>query len=300
MMKGLVASVALLAALAPAAWPQSPAPAPAAAQPSAAEAAADPANWRRVDPEDLLVLTINGGRVVIELATRFAPAHVAQVKAVARAGHYDGVPFHRVIDDFMAQGGEVSAVYMLSKPYPQLAAEFTFRRKPAELPAQWLAETQQAWSGYVAGFPVGQTASDQMAGMTASGDVETWGLHCPGVASMARADDPDSADTQFFLMRQTRASLDRAYTIWGRALSGLDVIRAIKAGPAAQNGAVARPDKLASARIAADLPEADRPVVYVQRTDGPAFLETLAAARAAGATDVCALPPVPAIVESPR
>lgn len=118
---------------------------------------------------------------------------------------------------------------------------------------------------------------------------------------MARTDDPNSADTQFFLMRQASDFLDKTYTIWGRAVSGLDIIRSIKQGPESTDGRLppAEADKLSKAQIVADIPEYKRPTVYVQRTDGPAYAAALEAAKTATVQNVCALPPVPAIVEIP-
>lgn len=238
--------------------------------------ARDPADWRQVDPENVLQLTINNRQVLIELAPQFAPQHVERVREVTRAGHYDGIPFHRVIDDFMAQGGEVGAVYMLASPYGPLKAEFTFRRSPKATPALWVQAAEGPPVGYIDGFLVsGQP--DGLADMTSDNRVEGWALHCPGVASMARTDVPDSADTQYFLVRQPSHNLDQKYTVWGRALIGLDVIREIKAGDKASNGAVTRPDKVTKAMIAADIPEAQRPRLFVQRTDGPLFLKTIEA-----------------------
>lgn len=258
----------------------------------AASPAQDPANWRKVDPENLLLLTVNKFPIYVELRPDFAPKHVAQIKKIVRAGHYNGTAFHRVIDDFMAQGGEVSAIYMLATPYPQIKAEFTFRRKPAQQPVQWLKGGHE---GYLDGFAVGGQP-DALAGMTADQSVQSWARHCSGIASMARADDPDSADTQFFLMRQTAQGLDKKYTIWGRAVIGVEAIRGIKAAAAEEaSGKVESPDKLTKAQIVADMPAAARPVVYVQRTDGPEFAAKLASTT----DDICSLPPVQAVVETP-
>lgn len=261
----------------------------------------DPANWRKVDPENLLVLTIKRQEVLIELRPDFAPAHVAQIRKIARDGNFDALPFHRVIDDFMAQGGEVSAVYQLQNPYPNLKAEFTFRRKPAEKPVQWIGPGQGGQMGYLDGFIVSGQA-DAVADLVADGAVRTYALHCPGIASMARTDDPNSADTQFFLMRQANDALDQGYTVWGRALTGLEVIRSIKAGPEETDGRMspAVADKLAKAVIAADIPEARRPTVYVQRTDGPLFAPTVERLRAESFENACYLPPVPVVVELPN
>lgn len=264
----------------------------------------DPANWRKVDLDNVVQFTINRQNVLIEMRPDFAPHHVAQIKKITRAGHYDLLPFHRVIDDFMAQGGEVAAVYMLSTPYPTLKAEFTFRRDPKTQPVQWFGKTPEGDNvGYYQGFIVhGQP--DEAADLMADHKVETWAIHCPGIASMARTNDPDSANTQFFLMRQSHPALDKTYTIWGRALTGLDVIRSIKAG-SEDNGNDGRlppseADKLGKAQIVSDIKAFDKPTaIYVQRTDGPMFAEQLAAAKAGSPEDACNLPPVQVIVERP-
>lgn len=272
-----------------------------AAAPAMAGPADDPANWRKVDPENLLQLTIKRENVLIELRPDFAPAHVEQVKKIARDGNYNALPFHRVIDDFMAQGGEVAAVYMLSTPYPMLKGEFTFDRKPEEKSAQWFGTTPEGEKlGYLDGFVV-RGQPDDAALLMESGAVKTWGLHCPGVASMARTNDPNSADTQFFLMRQSNSNLDKTYTVWGRAVAGLDVIRGIKAGPAETDGRLppAQADKLTRATVVADLPSHRQPQVYVQRTDGPLFAETLKTLSASDAYGACNMLPVPVVVEMP-
>lgn len=264
------------------------------------QTAADPANWRRVEPENLLQLTVNRQTILIELAPQLAPGHVERVRTVARAGHYDGIPFHRVIDDFMAQGGEVGRVYMLPQPYAPIPGEFLLRRDPAQRPVHWIGGAESAAVGYLDGFVVaGQ--SDFLADMAADRKVDTWALHCSGVASMARTEDPDSADTQFFLVRQPSNFLDRRYTVWGRALTGLDVIRTIKAGERGeQDGAVDNPDKLTKAVIVADLPPERRPVVHVQRTDGPDFRARIEGLTPPAGEDACSVPAPEVLVEPAR
>src|SRR5690606_2802805 len=266
----------------------------------------DPANWRKVDPENLLMFTIKRQEVLIELRPDFSPAHVAQVKKITRDTNYDALPFHRVIDDFMAQGGETYAVYQVYPRYPNLKAEFTFSRDPAKQKVQWVGKTAAGDAlGYLDGFMV-QGQPDEAAMLT--GAAKTWALHCPGIASMARTNDPDSADTQFFLMRQSRTGtpdaggLDQAYTIWGRAVTGLDVIRSIKAGPEESDGRLppAQADKLTKAVIVADLSPAKQPAVYVQRTDGPEFQAALASLeKPSDPAAACALPAVNVVVERP-
>ena len=264
----------------------------------------DPANWRKIDPENLLILTIKRQEVIIELRPDIAPKHVAQIKKITRDTNYDALPFHRVIDDFMAQGGEVYAIYQVYPRYPNLKAEFTFDRTPGKQKVQWVGKTSEGDAlGYYEGFVV-QGQPDETAAITDPPVAKTWALHCSGITSMARGDDPDTADTQFFLMRHPRVGpegLDKKYTVWGRALTGLDVIRSIKPGPEETDGRMpaAQADKLTKAVIAADLPESKRPVVYVQRTDGPEFAATLAAAKASTPDNACELPQANVVVERP-
>jgi len=265
----------------------------------------DPANWRKVDPENLLQFTINKQEVLIELRPDIAPKHVEQVKKITRDTNYDKLPFHRVIDDFMAQGGEVYAVYQIYPRYPMLKAEFTWKRDPAKQKVQWFGATPGGDKlGYFEGFLV-QGQPDETAMISDPPVAKTWALHCAGVTSMARTNDPDSADTQFFLMRQPRVGpdgLDAKYTVWGRALTGVDVIQSIKVGPTETDGRFATPsqaDKLTKAMVVADIPEKKRPTVYVRRTDGPEFAATLATLTASDPYEACQLPPVEVIVERP-
>lgn len=265
----------------------------------------DPANWRKVDPENLLQFTINKQEVLIELRPDIAPKHVEQVKKITRDTNYDKLPFHRVIDDFMAQGGEVYAVYQIYPRYPMLKAEFTWKRDPAKQKVQWFGATPGGDKlGYLEGFLV-QGQPDETAMISDPPVAKTWALHCAGVTSMARTNDPDSADTQFFLMRHPRVGpdgLDAKYTVWGRALTGVDVIQSIKVGPTETDGRFATPsqaDKLTKAMVVADIPEKKRPTVYVRRTDGPEFAATLATLTASDPYEACQLPPVEVIVERP-
>jgi peptidylprolyl isomerase len=121
--------------------------------------------------------------------------------------------------------------------------------------------------------------------MTADGKVAAWGAFCPGVLGMARAGDPDSANSQFFFMRQHYTSLEKTYTAFGATLTGLETIRAIKAGEP-----VAAPqDKMVTVRVLSEIPEAQRPKIQVMDTRGPAFAALIAKRRAemGGAFTLC-------------
>lgn len=267
----------------------------APAGPTVEEAKADPANWRAVDPERLFIFETTKGRILVEAFPEVAPKHVTQFTALIRSGDYDGTSFHRVIDDFMAQGGDIFALHGRESGLPDIPGEFTFQRDPAEMPLDAaIGPLDSTKYGYLNGFPI-ETQPKFFAEMSATGTVETYIPHCRGVVSTARTDDPNSANAQFFLMREHSPHLDRKYTAWGRVVEGEDVVLDIKPGPDAQNGAVKNPDVLTSAKVAADVPEAERPDVWVMRTDGPVFTAQLAEV---GEVPVCELTSVLTVVEN--
>lgn len=251
-------------------------------------AKADTENWRAVDPENLLVFETTKGRILIEVLPEAAPQHAEQFKTIIGGSQFDGTVFHRVIAGFMAQGGDIFALNGLGSGLPNIPGEFDFRRSPTETPLALIGDPAKARQGYYMGFPV-QTQPELLAEMTKDKMVDSWILHCKGMVSTARTDDPNSANSQFFLMRDTSPHLDRQYTAWGRILDGQSAVDTIKLGEPVEN-----PDILRTARIAADLPEEQRPSAWVQRTDGPQFTEMLAAQ---GDAPICERPAVPAVVE---
>ena len=174
---------------------------------------AAPEDWREVDADNLLIFETTKGRIVIEMLPEVAPKHVEQFRAIAKSGDFDGTIFHRVIDDFMAQGGDIFALKGRESGLPNIPAEFTFRRNPAEMPVNLKGNPQEAKQGLYKGFPIA-TQSQFLAEMTADGSVDSWVLHCPGVVSTARTNDPNSANSQFFLMRYKADHLDKQYTAW--------------------------------------------------------------------------------------
>ncbi|NIJ39813.1 cyclophilin family peptidyl-prolyl cis-trans isomerase [Parvibaculum indicum] len=151
------------------------------------------------DPENTLIMEIPHGEVVIELRPDLAPKHVERIKELAREGFYDGVAFHRVIDGFMAQGGDPTGTGTGGSG-KKLPAEFS--REP----------------------------------------------HTRGVCSMARTQDPNSADSQFFIVFDDASFLDGQYTVWGKVISGMEAVDKIKRGEP-----VREPDRIASMKVAADV-----------------------------------------------
>jgi peptidylprolyl isomerase len=250
---------------------------------NAASAAVPPApsagDWRAVDAENTLVIDTNQGRIIAELSPLAAPAHVARIKKLTRAHFYDGLTFFRVIDDFMDQTGDPKNNGQGGSTESDLKAEFTFRRSPAA-PFAALSHVGDADLGFVGVLPV-QSQTIAMAPLMADGAVPAFGMFCPGVLGMARAQTEDSANSQFFLMRQEHTALNGAYTAFGRVVVGLDVVRKIKTGepvPAPQ-------DRMLKVQILADMAPNVRPTVRVIDTSGPYFTVLLQQDKAAKADE---------------
>lgn len=271
------------------------------AVPAAAEQAASPAAfefpdtaWREIDPENTLYIETDHGMVVVEMAPEFAPNHVERMKTLTRERFYDFLIWHRVIADFMAQGGGSRANPGLAAEMPPLEAEFTVRRasepavselqdrvvNPGSLP-------QRAKAGFWNGFHAG-TQSAAAAAITQDGMVQSWLLHCRGAAAMARTSDPNSARSQFYITTASPDHLNATYTVWGRVRHGMEAIDALAVGSAMENPDFSA-DVIRSVRVGSELPESDRLEIEVVDTDSAAFAEYLNTLRdAQGALpDIC-------------
>ena len=167
-------------------------------------------NTNLLAEENIMILKLKDGDVKIQLFEDVSPEHVKRIKDLANAGKYNGVVFHRVIDGFMAQTGDVQFGNIDSKDFdlgragmggsdlPDLKAEFN------NLP------------------------------------------HERGTLSMARSQNPDSANSQFFICFKAAPFLDRQYTVFGKVVSGMEFVDKIKRGDANNNGSVENPDKIIS------------------------------------------------------
>ena len=158
------------------------------------------------DPENTLYLDLTYGRVVIQLFPDLAPKTVAQIKTLARQGFYDGTPFHRVIEGFMAQGGDPTGTGTGGSKLPDLPAEFTTLRH-----------------------------------------------FLRGTCGMARTSDPNSGNSQFFIMFAPAPNLDGKYTIWGQVVQGMQYVDQIKRGEGPNGEVLGTPDRIVHMRVAADV-----------------------------------------------
>lgn len=234
-------------------------------------APADESPWRSPDPDNLLILTLEGGAVTIELSPTLAPENVAQIKALVRSGRLQGSDFYRVIENFVAQGGLEADQEDIAKLPAEFERELTAFNPftPVEQGDPFAPET-----GFWQGFPIGRDPETGRA----------WPIHCPGVMAMARDAAPDTASSEFYFpIGQAPRHLDRNLTVVGRVLTGFRLIEGARRGDrSVDNGVIA--DKAARTKIlgfaiAGDLPDADRPDIRILRTDHPDFLALLAAQR---------------------
>jgi len=157
-----------------------------------------------LDPENTLVLDLKTGQVIIQMFPDLAPKHVERIKLLVRRGFYDNTPFHRVIEGFMAQGGDPTGTGTGGSDLPNLPAEFNRRR------------------------------------------------FLRGACGMARTQDPNSANSQFFIMFAPAPNLDNQYTVWGQVVRGMEAVDQIKRG-AGGSGTVTNPDRIQKMRVQADV-----------------------------------------------
>jgi peptidylprolyl isomerase len=238
-----------------------------------------PADWRTPDPQNVLVIDTTKGRIIVEMSPLAAPVNVARVRDLARAGFYNGQNFFRVVAGFMDQTGDPKNDGTGGSDKPNLPPEFTFKRD-ADTPIVVVGRVGGIETGFLGSLPVNSQTMD-LGLLTADHKVKAGATYCPGVVGMARSAAEDSANSQFFLMRDPTPNLDQKYTAVGRAISGLDVIRAIKVGEP-----VAAPqDQMTMVRVLADIPQAQRPSVRVIDPSSAWFKSMAAGVRATRGAD---------------
>ncbi len=250
------------------------APADTPAKPKTAKElldASSPSEWRTPDPQDILYMQLPAGRVVIELAPRFAPQHVANIRALARGHYWDGLSIYRSQDNFVVQFGDPTEDEKHRKPIgtarAHLPAEFT--RDAAGLPFDALPDSD-GWApevGFSEGFPA---ARDPAAG-------RAWMAHCYGTLGAGRDVAADSSNgTELYVVDgQSPRALDRNITVVGRVLKGMELLSVLPRGPDPM-GFYEKPEQrtpILSVALASDVPVAQRTPLQVLRTDTQLFAQ---------------------------
>ena len=243
-------------------------------KPGASEilAASSAGDWAAPDPENTLYIDLErGGRVVVLLAPDLAKAHVAQVKALARLHFYDGLSFYRVIEGFVAQGGDWTGKKPFGKPAKsKMKAEFDEARSGTlafdALPDE---DGYAPQVGFSNSLPVGFDP--------ASGKV--WHLHCAGAFAFARDDGRDTASTEFYVALQPQRYLDRNLTVAGRVIFGMEHLQALRrVNPPEKEGDDVG-EKIVAFRVAADVPQDQRVKLEILKSGTPTFAAYVEAKR---------------------
>ncbi|GAA5080416.1 peptidylprolyl isomerase [Lysobacter panacisoli] len=260
--------------------------------------ASKPGDWRTPDAKNLIYLDLDSGRVLIELAPAFAPAHVANIRALAKNGYWNGMSVNRSQDNFVVQWGDPAQEDKDRKPLgrgtkAKLPAEFA--RKAQGLAFDKLPDVD-GWApevGFVGGFPAGRDPAADTA----------WLAHCYGAVGAGRDVAADSSNgTELYVVTgQSPRQLDRNITVVGRVLQGMELLSVLPRGTGPL-GFYEQPSQrvpIKSIRLASELPKKERTSIEVLRTDTPLFNELVEARRnrrdewykhMAGHIDLCNVP----------
>lgn len=238
--------------------------------------------WRTPDPDNLLVMQLPTGRVLIELAPDFTPLHAANIRTLARQHYFDGLAIVRVQDNFVTQwgdpasddNGDKSKLRSLGKAHSTLPPEYT---RPIDPKLEWTTlpdgDVYAPEVGFSEGFPA---ARDPASG-------EEWLTHCYGMVGVGRDYSPESGNGSelYVVIGQAPRRLDRNLAIAGRVLEGMPLLSSLPRGEGAM-GFYAKPEErtpIESVRLASELPPAQRPAVQVLRTHSATFAALLDAQR---------------------
>jgi peptidylprolyl isomerase len=237
-------------------------------------ATAVPADWRPLDPENTLYVELEAGRVVIELAPRFAPQHAANIRQLARQGYYDGLAIIRSHDNFVVQWGGGEGRSLPAGARATLPPEFTVSITPS-LPFTVLpdADGYAPQVGFSAGFPAARDPSTGQA----------WLAHCYAMVGAGRDNPVESGNGAelYVVIGHAPRQLDRNIALVGRVLAGMELLAALPRGPAPMgfHQERSRQVPIRRVRVAADLPEPERTRLEVLRTDTATFTALVEARR---------------------
>jgi peptidylprolyl isomerase len=237
------------------------------------QAAAQEMIWRQVDPENLVFVELLDGSFTMELNPRFAPRTVEQFRKLVLSRFYDGLSFYRVIDGFVAQGGDGSDLGELSS-VPELEPEFDLAWDveipftSVQKPDLYADET-----GFIDAFPVARSLTDD----------RLWLAHCPGMVAMARGEEANTSRTDFYIViGQAPRYLDRNMNVFARVIDGMDVVQNIRRGPADANGIISidtERSRIRTMRLASELSEEERLKALVMDSESKPFRKMLSERR---------------------
>lgn len=218
-------------------------------------------DWRAVLAEETLVIQLESGTVTVALSPSLAPNHVKQVKKLTREGFYDGLSFYRVIEGFVAQGGDPFGERNIRKAKKIMKAEFETAGDNIDFAALPDADGYAPVSGFIGSIPAGHDEKTRTY----------WHLHCAGAFAFGREDGRDTASTEFYIALQPQRYLDRNLSVFGRVIDGMEHLQALRRVEPPETKTNDIGDKIVSVRIAADIPEPERTNWEILDSARPAF-----------------------------
>jgi len=260
--------------------------------------ATQPGDWRPLDPNNTIYLELATGRVVIELAPKFAPEHSKNIVALTRERYWDGLSINRSQDNFVVQWGDANG--------DDEKLKRSFRLAKQTLPAEFVRKSDglaftrlpdaDGWAphvGFVEGMPAAQSPVNNQA----------WLTHCYGMVGAGRGMEPDSSNGSelYVVIGQSPRQLDRNITVVGRVVQGMELLSILPrgTGPLGFYEKAEQRVPIKSIRLMADVPDEDRTSIEILRTDSESFTQLVEARRnrrddwykvPAGHIDVCNVP----------
>ena len=240
------------------------------ASPADVLAATTDTDWRALDPENTLYFELERGRVVIALSTTLAQSHVSQIKALAREGFYEGLSFYRVIDGFVAQGGDPFSVREVKTAKTEMAAEFEEAlTDEMHFVQQNDVDGYAPAIGWVDSLPVGADLESK----------RIWHLHCTGAFAYGRNNETDSASTEIYITLQPQRYLDRNLTVAGRVVHGMEHVQAMRRVSPPESEDDDLGDTINAVHIAVDVSAEERTNLEILDSNSEAFANYIEARR---------------------
>jgi peptidylprolyl isomerase len=251
-------------------------------------------DWRKLDLENSLLIELETGTVIVELAVDYAPNHVANTKALVREGLFNGTSFYRVIDGFVAQGGPAEPEKLVApkKGNITVSAEFSLRTDiPLDITPLGEIDNYAQEVGFYKGFAVGRSADQK----------DNWLLHCYGSFAMGRANEVNSGGTELYVViGNAQRYLDKNTTVFGRVVAGMEHIQYLKRSTNI-NGTIDLTDKnkIISIKVASDITNDELVPIEIMKTSSQSFIDLIQSRKnrtgewfidAKNYIDVCSVP----------